>query len=304
VLVLIGLGAAVLLATGYVLQQHEAAEQQAGGWSPGLLLVLARRPIWLAGIAAMVCGQILGAVALGLGSLVVVEPLLATNVLFALPLAALASRRRLSRGDWVGAVMLVGGLVLFLLGGTRTTPDGAAVRAGTWAETWGLLTAVVVLLLVLARGRSPRIQATLLAAAAGIGFGLQDVLTQRVIVQLDHGVPALLASWLPWCGIGVAVVSLTLAQRAFGLADLSASLPAITLAEPLCGMALSVGVLDESLPHRPLFLAVALAGLAVMMAGVVILTRSPLVLDPHRRPTSERPPSESASSAAGPSGRR
>jgi hypothetical protein len=130
VLVLVGLGAAVLLATGYVLQQHEAAEQQAAGWSPGLLLVLARRPIWLTGIAAMVCGQILGAVALGLGSLVVVEPLLATNVLFALPLAALASRRRLSRGDWVGALMLVGGLGLFLLGGARTTPDAAAGEPG------------------------------------------------------------------------------------------------------------------------------------------------------------------------------
>jgi hypothetical protein len=135
-------------------------------------------------------------------------------------------------------------------------------------------------------------------------------------------VPALLASWLPWCGIAVAVVSLTLAQRAFGLADLSASLPAITLAEPVCGMALSVGVLDESLPHRPLFLAAALAGLVVMLAGVGILTRSPLVVDPHGprrlhlpagagpgRPASEGAAAESAGSAgsgsaAGSSGRR
>lgn len=282
VLFLLGLSAAVLLATGFVLQQHEAAAVPPGRLGPGVLLVLARRPVWLGGIAAMAGGQLLGAAALGLGSLVVVEPLLATNVFFALPLAALASRRRLSTGDWVGAIMLVGGLAIFLAGGApETAVPTHPIPVTLWLLGGGSLFAAVLLILLLAHGRGPRPRAALLATAAGTVFGLQDFLTQRAVQRLDGGVIALLTSWPPWVLIAVAVTGLTLAQRAFGLADLSASLPAITLTEPVCGIALSIGILGQALPRRPLLLTAAFGGLALMVAGVVLLTRSPLVVDPH-----------------------
>jgi drug/metabolite transporter (DMT)-like permease len=130
---------------------------------------------------------------------VIVEPLLATNVLFALPLAAVASRRRLSRADWLGAVMLVGGLVLFLTGeAARTATSGSRIPAGAWLQAGGSLLAVVLVLLVLARRRPPRVRAALLAAAAGALFGMQDFLTQHAIRGLDRGVGALLTSWSPW----------------------------------------------------------------------------------------------------------
>lgn len=281
-LILIGLAAAVLLATGYVLQQHEAAEVPGGALRPRLLLVLARRPIWLGGIGAMIAGQLLGAVALGMGSLVVVEPLLSVNVLFALPLAALISRRRLSPGDWVGAVVLVGGLALFLAGSAPDTDvDGERLPSVTWLLAGGSLLVVVAVLLCLSRGRTPRTRAALIATAAGTTFGMQDFLTQRGILRLDDGVLSVLTSWLPWTLLVVAVIGLTFSQTAFGLADISASLPAITLAEPVVGIALSVGTLGQALPHRPLGLALAIGGLALMVAGVVLLTRSPLVQDPH-----------------------
>jgi drug/metabolite transporter (DMT)-like permease len=304
VLIAAALGAALMLAVGFVLQQHEAADVPAGRPGPVLLVDLARRPVWLAGIAAMIGGQVLGAVALGTGSLVIVEPLLATNVLFALPLAAVASRRRLSRADWLGAVMLVGGLVLFLTGeAARTATSGSRIPAGAWLQAGGSLLAVVLVLLVLARRRPPRVRAALLAAAAGALFGMQDFLTQHAIRGLDRGVGALLTSWSPWVLTAVAVLGLTLAQRAFGLADLSASLPAINLAEPLCGMALSVGVAGATLPHCPLPLAATAVGLVLMVSGVVLLTRSPLVVDPHGRrrrhaPTS-RPPGDRRTTPAG-----
>jgi drug/metabolite transporter (DMT)-like permease len=283
VLVLLGLSAALLLAVGFVLQQHEAAEIPAGGFRPGLLLVLARRPVWLGGIAAMVGGQVLGATALGTGSLVVVEPLLATNVLFALPLAAMASRRWLSRGDWVGAIVVIGGLALFLVG---IAPRSAVEteRLVPWlAVVIGVaFTGTVALLLLFGRGRGARTRAALTAGAAGVLFGLQDFITQRSVLRLDHGVLALLTSTPPWILLAVAVTGLTLAQRAFGLADLSASLPPITLAEPVAGIALSMAV-GQELPRRLPLLAAALGGLALMLAGVVLLTRSPLVVDPHGR---------------------
>lgn len=286
-LVLLGLAAALLLAGGFVLQQHEAAGVPEGAaLRPGLLLVLVRRPVWLGGIATMVGGQLLGAVTLGMGSLVVVEPLLATNVLFALPMAALASRRRLSPGDWIGALLVVGGLALFLVG----IPPRAGVRIGGPSPlAWGLVGAAYLIavcgILLLARGRSPRIRAALTAGGAGALFGLQDFFTQRVVLRLDRGLLGLLESWQPYVLLVVAITGLTLAQRAFGLADLSAALPPITLAEPVAGIALSIGALGQALPDRAGLLACAVGGLVIMVTGVVLLTRSPLVVDPHARGT-------------------
>jgi drug/metabolite transporter (DMT)-like permease len=284
VLILVGLAAAVLLAVGFVLQQHEAAEVPGGALRPGLLLVLMRRPVWLGGIGAMVCGQLLGAVALGMGSLVVVEPLLATNVLFALPLAAVSSRRHLSPGDWAGALLVVGGLSLFLVGiAPRSAVDTEPVAAAAWWVSGGVFVVVVSVLLLVARTRAARTRAALTAAAAGALFGFQDFLTQRSILRLDGGPLAYLTSWAPYVLLAVAVTGLALAQRAFGLADLSASLPPITFGEPVAGMALSIAALGHGLPQRPGLQAAALGGLLLMVAGVVLLTRSPLVVDPHGR---------------------
>ena len=278
----LGLGAAVLLATGYVLQQHEAATIEDARLSVKLLFRLARRPVWLGGIGAMVAGQLLGATALGMGSLVVVEPLLAANVLFALPLAAVASRRHLSIGDWTGAALLVGGLALFLVGSSsREAVDAAGLPLSRWIPAGVSVAGLVLLLLLLSRNRSPRPRAALIATAAGTMFGLQDFLTQRTMLRLGGGLTNLLTSWPPYLVLAIAVVGLTFAQRAFGLADLSASLPAITLAEPVGGIALSVGVLGQGLPDGTEEFAIAIAGLVIMISGVVILTRSPLVVDPH-----------------------
>ena len=280
---LFGLLAALLLATGYVLQQHEAADIPDAKLSPKLLIRLTRRPIWVGGIFAMIGGQLLGATALGLGSLVIVEPLLALNVLFALPLAAVSSRRHLSAGDWVGALMLIAGLALFLVGAGQDADVSQGSPTGpVWVLAGCGLIGLLVVVLFAARGRHRRVQAALLATGAGAIFGMQDFLTQRTLVRLDDGgVGHMLASWLPYALFTAAVAGLTFSQRAFGLADLSASLPPITLAEPVCGIALSIFALGQGFPASPAHLVLAGAGLALMVAGVAVLTRSPLVVDPH-----------------------
>ena len=284
VVIAVGLGAAMLLALGFVLQQHQAAEVPSGApLRPGLLLVLLRRPMWLAGIATMVCGQLLGATALGLGSLVVVEPLLATNVLFALPLGALWSRRRLQRGDWIGAVSMIAGLAL-LLGLDRPQRTGT-VLVGAWPILLGggAVALVVGLIVAFAINRRARVRALMLAVGGGTTFGMQDVLTQQLIRRLGQGLLTQLVSWPLWSVVGAAAIGLTFAQNAFSTADLSASLPALTLAEPVTGLLLSTVLFGQGLRTNPGSLAAGAAGLAMMVLGGVLLTRSPLVLDPHQR---------------------
>ena len=96
----LALVAAALFAVAAAAQQRAAAQvpdERARGL--GLIRVLVRRPLWWVGTGGDLAGYAAQAAALGLGSLVLVQPLLVTTLLFALPLAAWWSGRRLSRAD-------------------------------------------------------------------------------------------------------------------------------------------------------------------------------------------------------------
>src|SRR5258707_12783059 len=98
--------AAMLLGFGFVLQQHAAAKLPASYLHLRLIAELLRQRIWLAGAAVMVAAKALSAWGLGHLSLTVSEPLLATNLIFALLLAAPISGEIPRRTELAGAVLL------------------------------------------------------------------------------------------------------------------------------------------------------------------------------------------------------
>ena len=127
--VLLALGAALAYAAASVLQQREAeadtGSDRGGAVGGGVRLVLrlARRPIWLAGLAADGVGYGFQALALGVGELLVVQPVLTSGILFALPAGAWWAGRRLGRADFAWACVLAVGLTAFLLlAGHRRRP--------------------------------------------------------------------------------------------------------------------------------------------------------------------------------------
>jgi hypothetical protein len=86
--------AALLIGTGFVLQQNVAEREPASRFlSLRLMTGLLRTPRWLAGILAMIGGQVLAAWSIGHLTLSVVEPLLTTNLIWALVLAVPLSMR-------------------------------------------------------------------------------------------------------------------------------------------------------------------------------------------------------------------
>lgn len=274
----LALGAALLSAAGFVLQQHAAAQAPANErLSFRLLLRLVRRPLWLGGVAAMAGGDVLGAVALGSGSLGLVEPVMAANILFALPLAALWHRRHLSAREWIGAGAIIVGLAVFIAVGNPHGGHTNALPWPNWVFSGGTIVVIVGALVAFARRRNAALQATILALGAGMLYGLQDALTQRTMALLGHGVLAVLVNWPAFSVVAIAVVGILLAQSAFEAAPLSASLPAITAAEPLTGIAFGVGVYHEYLDLSPAPLALELLGLVVAVVGVVLVARSPIV---------------------------
>src|SRR5438309_1911900 len=196
--VLMALGAAALFGASSVLMHSKArAAPAAQSLHPGLLVHLARQPVWLAGIGAQTAGFGLQAVALEMGSLALVQALIPTGLLLALPLAARASGKRLGRSDWAGAVATVGGLAAFLAiaapgkGHTTPTPQGWSVLLTTSLVVTGALVVVG------RRWRGPP-RAVALGTAAGIMLAVTAAVTKVAATRFSHGLGAGLASWEPY----------------------------------------------------------------------------------------------------------
>ncbi|MFI6991867.1 DMT family transporter [Nonomuraea wenchangensis] len=277
--IVVSLGAACLLGLGFVAQQHAAYSQPLEEMlRPRLLLDLMRKRLWLAGVGLMACGQILGAIAFREAEVAKVEPLLAMNLLFALTAAHVIYQEPFGRTLQLGAVLVCGGVALFLFAGQ---PHGGRLP-DTLSPRWlAALPVVVVATALVSYGlrRSLKIKAILLAASAGVLYGLQDVLTRSSLLTLDSGLSVFM-TWQLYVLPCVAVVGLLLNQSAFDAAPLQISLPATTVAEPICGIVLGVAIFAERLQVTPAALAGEVSGLIAMATGIVILGRSPFLAKP------------------------
>lgn len=273
---LLGVGAACCLGLGFVLQQRAATRAPLADFlSLRLLLDLARMPDWLLGIVFMVMGQVLGAVALAYGEISLVEPLTATNLLFAMALSRRFTGQRLGWSGWGGVTMLALGVTAFIVAGQ---PRGSANEADALRHwlVFGTVAGLALLLTVRARRLPASGEAALLALAAGLLYGLQDSLTRVCGEIVTHeGVAPLFTHWQPY-GVGVlGVTGLVLVQSAFETAPLRMSLPSLTAAQPLAGIACGIGFLGDRLRLTPGALAWETAGLSAIVIGVVLLGRHP-----------------------------
>lgn len=278
VLVLVlAVSAACCLGFGFVLQQNAAQKAPLGDFlSPRLLLDLVRMPRWLGGMGLMVVGMALGAIALGNGEISLVEPLLATNLLFALALSRRQTRQPLGRQGWAGLLLLAGGVTAFIVAGQ---PRGGTAITDPLRH-WLIIGAVVGLALLLTAyaKRHARVSSgpVLLSLAAGLLYGVQDALT-RVSGErfTEGGFLELLTGWQPYAVLALGVTGLVLVQSAFETAPLRLSLPALTAAQPIAGIICGVGFLGDRLRTDTGALAWESAGLAAIVTGIVLLGLHP-----------------------------
>jgi drug/metabolite transporter (DMT)-like permease len=289
----LALVAALLFAVAFVMQQRAAAEvPDDESLGLGLVRRLVRRPMWLIGTASDTLGFAVQAVALGLASLVLVQPLLATSLLFALPLGAWWTKRRLRRSDVAWAIALTVGLAVFLVAGEPT--DGVD-RADV--TDWLIAAAVIVpitagCVLVAARGRGAR-RAVLLAAATGILYGVGAALTKSTVSLLDDGFVGVVTSWEPYALVAAIGLGTYLQQAAFQAGDLAQSLPAVQVLEPVVAVLLGVTLLQEELRADGLQWALIALSAVAMIASTAALARS----QARAEPQPARPPEPAAAPA-------
>lgn len=270
------LPAACLLGLGFVLQQLAAARAPLSDMlSFRLFLDLIRMPLWLGGIGCMVCGQILGSLALTAGDLSRVEPLLATNLIFAMGLARWLGGVALGWSGWLGVATLSGGVAAFIVAGRPHEGSGDVSTLRYWTVLSTVLGLAGVLVLV-ALNVELLHRPPLLAASAGVLYGVQDALTRiSGTIIGDSGVVALFSAWQPYTLVAAAVVGLLLVQSAFEAGSLRLSLPALSGSEPLVGIACGIGLLDDQLSTSPGALAWQATGIVAVLVGIVLLGRHP-----------------------------
>ena len=271
--IVLAIAAAVLFALGTVLLQKGGMAEPAGGSTRGLLLRMARRPIWLAGIAADAAGFALQAVALTIGRLAVVQPLLVSSVVFALPLGAKLTDQRVRRIDVVAALVVTIALVVFL---TAADPSGGRDNAplGHWLITGAAIAVVVVPLVFIAWEMPPTRKAALLGAAAGALFALTAALTKATADMLGDGVFEVFIHWHLYALIAVGYISMTLNQLALGTGALAPAIATSVALDPIVSVVIGVTLLKESLHETPLGLAVTIAALLAALAAIAVLARS------------------------------
>ncbi|MEU6581409.1 DMT family transporter [Nocardia sp. NPDC046763] len=262
---------AILFAVSAVAQQRAAADVPEGD---ALLAKLIRNPRWLAGLIGDAGGFAFQVAALALGSVLVVQPILVTALVFALPLAAHYSGRRVTAEMWIQAAALSIALACFLVVGdpTQGVTDAPWHR---WMLPLGLtLGAIVAGIAVATTVKVPTLQALLLGTAAGLMFGISAALTEHVTRLFRVGIGTALTSWELYVLAACGMLGLYVQQRGYQVGPLSASLPAFTVAEPLGAAFLGMTVLDERLRSGPVGTAFVAASVVVMCVAAVRLSRA------------------------------
>jgi drug/metabolite transporter (DMT)-like permease len=273
--VLLSLLAAVCFGVASVLQHHGANRvPRRFPLHPGLLADVAQQPWWLVGVVAEVVGVGLHMVAVNVGDLSVVQPLLTLGLVVALPLQVLLGRR-LRRRSLLAAALVVAGLAVFLV--VRPSAEGRVPQTfWEWAPGLALAAVVGLVMLAIAFGGRGRVRSLGLGAAAGTFLATSAALVKTWGSLFDGGggglggVGALAMSWQLWTALGCGLVGALLSLAAFQSGPLGPPLAAMMVVDPILGVSLGVVLYGEPFSTGPLAVVQG-AGLALTLAGVWLL---------------------------------
>jgi drug/metabolite transporter (DMT)-like permease len=275
VVILLALAAAVTSALGIVIRQRATLEiPQEEGVSTTMFKKLVRNRLWWAGTAVASSGYGFQALALTWGSLILVQPLLVSALLFALPMSARMAHRRVTTHDWVWALVLTFGLATFVTL-ARVQPGNYRPLPAVWILATVLCVAVVAACVIGGARAEGRRRALLIATAVGVLFGVVSVLTKVTVQRLNtEGLWGTMIVPAPYLVVILGVGATLLQQSAFHAGALQTSVPTMLVLEPLVAVSLGVIVLGEALSVTdPRTVAALALAVAAMAAATIALGR-------------------------------
>jgi drug/metabolite transporter (DMT)-like permease len=277
----ISAGAAVCaglsIAGAGVLQQRAASRRPSGErLSATLLRRLVSDRTWLAGIGLAALSYGFQAVALTFGPLALVQPLIVSELLFAIPVSVRLRKLRPRKRDWATIGMIVAGLAIGIVAADPRRGD--PVQAfWTWLPALVAVAVVSGAAVLLTRVLSGPPRATAFALAGAVLMALQSALYDATIQLLRQDHWLLFAHWEPYALVVASVAGMFLIQNAFQAGPLAASTPVIDATLPLLAVALGVWLFGEHVRTTPVGLGGAALGVVLLVVGIVLLDRSPVV---------------------------
>ena len=291
--------AAFWAAVGIVVRQQVAQDVPSDkAMSEAMVTTLFRQPRWWAGTLAAVAGYVFQALALAHGSLLLVQPLLVSSLLFALPLSARLCHQRIRWAEWAWATLLTAALAVFVLvGQPREGHNRPPVPA--WTLALAVTVPLVIGCAVAARRVVGRARAVLLAVAVAVLLGMIAVLTKicthRFAVGGWHGLMSVPA---PYVLVALAVGLTVVQQSAFRAGALQASVPIMLVGEPIVAVVLGIIVLGEHVAVRGTGALILVLTVLAMVVATVALARDQV--PPANSPLRRRPsPSDAPLAGAG-----
>lgn len=271
--VAVALAAAIAFGWSTALMHHGAsgAPDDVRGLR-GLLGHVVHQWRWLLGMAASLSGLGLHALALHIGTIAVVQPLVVTGLVFAFLFRSALDRRLPPRRTMLWVLLTAAGLTVFLLG------------AGSQSESNRLSTAGAVAMLVpgalavsagwVAALRIPRHAGLLMGCAAGIVYGLVAGTLKATTNTASHGVLTMFTSWPVYVLVALGVAGFLLNQQAYQLAPLSRSAPAANTVNPVVAVVFGIVGFGERPAGSAGAITAEVVGLISVLLGVFFLARN------------------------------
>jgi drug/metabolite transporter (DMT)-like permease len=262
---------------------------------PKSLLLLLTRWVWLLGLVAQVVGVLLQAAALDRGRVSIIQPLLVTTVIWALPLGYFLTKQTIGAREVIGAAIIVVGLALFaLFGQPAAGVDNAP--GSDWVASILVICAVCVSLLVFANRGSLSMKAAFLGTVAGLLYGLSATLMKPVVESLHtESLGAVVAGWQFWVWAAAGLIGFGFQQLSLSTGKLVPSVAAVSVANPVVSVILGALVLQERLEKNPPWHAVVAVGaLGLALVGSVVISSARASGDDSEDRVSELPVSAAA----------
>lgn len=280
------IAAGLCFALAGVLQQNVASGRPDEEELTGKLLVgLLHRKRWLAGIGVAFLSYIFQALALHFGTLALVQPLIVTEVVFALPLSVRLHGMRLGPREWFGAVAVTVGLAIAIVSSRPHGGHPLQPSAIGWVVTLGTVAVLGAAGAFAGMHVGGTLRASLLAFTAALILGTQSALLDASVALFSKGLVAALTSWQPYL-MGVASIGgLLFVQSAFQAGPLASSMPVIDATEPSTAVIIGLALFGEAVSTAPLALVGTVVGVLLAISGIVTLDTSQVV---HRLQRVER----------------
>jgi hypothetical protein len=241
-----------------------------------LIAYALRHRIWLGGLGLMVLSFCMQAVALHVGRLSEVQPILTVELLFLVVILGTWFQFSLGWREWIGSAAAACGLAGFLL---FADPSGGNARPGAaaWAGGGGGCAIVVGAGIFLAR-RGPRWgRAAMFGMSGAVCYAFAAACTKEVTGFAARDWVSIFWHWQTYGLAASGALAVFLAQNAYHAGPIAASQSTLVLVDPLASILIGIGLFDDDLRTRGAWGPLEALSLLVLFAGGILLSNSPLV---------------------------